>query len=133
MKFYDLNNNNAFLFESKNDNFDIYECVKKGKKYYSICSIDLNNPNRDGRGQPKCGVREIELDFENDFTYQNNNITCPVCGYKDHDSFEINDHDDEYQCENCGALLRVQREHVYSAYLEKLPKIKKIINFKEKK
>ena len=32
MKFYDLNNNNAFLFESKNDNFDIYECVKKGKK-----------------------------------------------------------------------------------------------------
>ena len=34
MKFYDLNNNNAFLFESKNDNFDIYECG--GKKVKNI-------------------------------------------------------------------------------------------------
>jgi transcription elongation factor Elf1 len=38
-------------------------------------------------------------------------ITCPVCGYHEIDSWEMQENEDEdWTCKNCGATLHVSRE-----------------------
>jgi ferredoxin-like protein FixX len=63
-------------------------------------------------------VKSFE-DKEEDETLLEENIVCPVCGYEDRDSFEINDYDDEYECPTCHSILETQREVevTYSAKL----------------
>lgn len=43
-------------------------------------------------------------------TYTDDYLTCPYCGYEDHDSFELPDEDDEYECPQCGSTLKYHRE-----------------------
>ena len=43
-------------------------------------------------------------------SYTNDYLTCPYCGYEDHDSFELPDEDDEYECPQCGSTLKYHRE-----------------------
>lgn len=45
-------------------------------------------------------------------------ITCPYCGYKDRDSWEAPDEDDEYECSDCGRAFQMVRNVTvtYSTY-----------------
>jgi DNA-directed RNA polymerase subunit RPC12/RpoP len=42
--------------------------------------------------------------FENE-----EDITCPYCGYKDKNSWEAPDEDDDYTCGNCNETFAMQR------------------------
>jgi len=52
-------------------------------------------------------------------TKYKNNITCPLCGYEDKDSWELSKNDSEVECGNCGAILGYSRyvEVTYSAWV----------------
>ena len=43
-------------------------------------------------------------------TYNNDYLICPYCGYKDCDSFELSDEEDEYECPQCGSILKYHKE-----------------------
>jgi len=36
-------------------------------------------------------------------------VTCPYCGYEDHDSCELGDRDDDHECPRCGELFSYER------------------------
>ena len=76
-------------------------------------------------GKGYVGVVEVALkDPIEDVSYERN-ITCPVCGNKDHDSWEADDSDEEYECGHCNSILAYERdvEVTYSTRLVKGPSI----------
>jgi DNA-directed RNA polymerase subunit RPC12/RpoP len=46
--------------------------------------------------------------------FQGNEIICPWCGYKNRDSWEQEDSDDEYECPDCGKVFELEVEHEVS-------------------
>jgi len=97
-----------------------------GGKYYSKCM--WCNPADSKDEERHALVKEIvdpKLDEESIETTLEDAITCPVCGHRDIESYEIPDEYDEYKCASCGAMLSVQREVsiTYDAVLKKLPRI----------
>jgi hypothetical protein len=72
-------------------------------------------------------AEQIHIDQEPNNTDYEKNITCPVCGYEDQDSWEHGDDSSEsYDCGRCGAVLSYQREITieYSISVVKMPEIK---------
>ena len=72
-----------------------------------------------------CGVKELKIDNENEACLLMDNVTCPACGYENHDSWELSDEDNNYECGGCGAILSYEREIevTYSSNLIKAPEI----------
>jgi DNA-directed RNA polymerase subunit RPC12/RpoP len=113
---YDLEK--LYLLFEVDDNFDSSDVIKHSGKYYSI---RVTNQSKN-----YAIAREIEIDTDNEETEYENEITCPVCGYVDNDSWEMsNDTDDDYECGRCGAILEVEKQITvdYSAKVKKLPEI----------
>lgn len=54
--------------------------------------------------------------------------TCPLCGYVDEDSFELEAKSDQYKCPACGSVTAYETEMVtmYAVKLKKAAKIKTI-------
>lgn len=112
MKLYEITGY-AFSFE-KEENYPLIgkvSCeVKIGRiveykgNYYSVRVLD---PNHNAAFVRK--VKELNLDTDAR-TYAEPNITCPVCGYSDDASFELDDTNDHFKCACCGAILQYRRE-----------------------
>lgn len=123
MKFYNRNNNydfneQDFLFEIKDFCVDLGEPFSYQGKVYSACAISLT--------ENKAIVEELHIDLHNDECFMADLITCPICGYKDADSWEISPIETEYDCPNCGAVLELEVEHTvtYTTNVKEKPTIK---------
>ena len=126
MKLYEINGPFNFMKPLSNYpyigevscNVEIGKLVEFNGNYYSPCVIQSN--------ENAAGVRMVALVFiEDEETLCTPNLTCPVCGYTDDTSFELDDADDNYECPCCGAILAYEREVSvsYSAKVVKLPTI----------
>lgn len=80
---------------------DIGEVVKVGDSYYAPGV--LNHVNK------SAGVKKIEIDLQPADKDYEHELTCPYCGYKDGDSWELSDDDEEHECGRCGAIMSYQR------------------------
>lgn len=81
-------------------------------KFYSVCSSQGN----------KYKIRELEqFNPEEDENYDTSEITCPICGYEESDSWEYDSDYGEIECGGCGATLEWSREVEvsYSAEVKK--------------
>lgn len=102
-------------------NVEIGKIVECNGSYYSPCVLQPN--------EGAAGVREVEeLNLNaKGRTTDEPHVTCPVCGYSEDDSFELDDVDEAYECPCCGAILEYERQITvrYSARVVKLPTISK--------
>lgn len=105
---------------------DFDELLNINDNIYSPCSARLDGYG----GYSSIIVEKVTLtDKENiDETYEDN-ITCPVCGYVDNDSWECSDEDDEYECGSCRAILSYDRvvSVEYVTTVKEMPRINDII------
>lgn len=95
---------------------EINDIVKKDGEYYLVCAYEKE---KDGEWCIIVHGTEYYKNKEDSFGEQY--ITCPVCGYKDKDSWEMHDeYDDHWECKNCGSILQVQRniEITYDTYVK---------------
>lgn len=77
--------------------------IKINNKYYTWSSCCIKHKH--------FIIKEIEsFDMENDTANYNSNLICPVCGYENLDSFELDEQDSNYRCENCFSVLSYERE-----------------------
>ena len=89
-----------FLFETTKK-FKIGDLIEHNKKVFYVVHVV---PNMSAL------VNTIEISQYCDETLHEEEITCPVCGYIDHSSYEMeDDYDDEYVCPYCGSTLAVER------------------------
>jgi predicted RNA-binding Zn-ribbon protein involved in translation (DUF1610 family) len=77
-------------------------------------------------------VKECEYDPEvivDDETFMEPEIVCPMCGYKENDSWEYDDSGD-FHCPNCGSVSEYQREVevTYTTTLKKKALPRKVIH-----
>ena len=56
------------------------------------------------------GVHKIELIQEPENVLDEDQMTCPYCGHKDTDSWELPDSYDEFNCGQCRAVISFERE-----------------------
>ena len=107
-------------------NVDFHDIIEIRNEIYHIC---IGTPDKCG-GYSKVVVEKIDLEEEEDAndTYEIN-WTCPVCGYEDQDSFELEEEDNEYECPNCRAITSYSRniEVTFAVKLIKYPKVKKLV------
>ena len=77
--------------------------LKVNNRYYRCSALNA--------GENSLYVRFVDfcIPQDND-TYTDDYLTCPYCGYKDHDSFELPEEDDEYECPQCGSILKYHKE-----------------------
>ena len=103
----------VFKVLSVDDNVDLWNrAISLDGKFYTVCGSQGN----------KYRVRELEqFNIEEDNTYDEEDIKCPICGYEVGDSFEISEESGEYECSGCGAILEWSREVTvsYSAEVKK--------------
>ena len=107
----------SVLFEI--DEIDIYDIIDfKGKRY--VCN------HKDLKKQI-AALDEIPISSETEKRLENN-IVCPFCGYEDYDSCENYLADGDYECDNCNAVLEVNRavSVTYDTVLKQAPKIRSV-------
>lgn len=78
------------------------EVAKVGNSYYVPGVLNLANK--------RAGVRKMEINLQPEEKNYENELTCPYCGYKDGDSWELSDEDEEHECGRCGGIMSYQRE-----------------------
>lgn len=106
----------AALFKTINvsDDIDLWgEAIKIDDKYYRICLA---------KGSSKYAIEELEkYEPEETESLYKDNITCPICGYTDTDSWECEDNG-KFDCPQCGAELSYERyvEVTYCTTVEKV-------------
>ena len=105
------------LFEI--DEIDIYDIIDfKGKRYVCIhTSLKKQIASLD----------EISISSEKEKRLENN-IVCPFCGCEDYDSCENYIDVDDYYCDNCRAVLEVNRavSVTYDTVLKQAPRIRSV-------
>lgn len=109
------------LFESNND-INVSQVVNFKGESYSICII-----NRE-RGISL--IKKINIDLTSDSNYSEDVLECPCCGWKNQDSWELKDDDDNYECGSCGAVLAYTTEMTRSFHVDVIEK-PEIIEIKE--
>lgn len=80
---------------------DLGIVLKIGDDYYVPGLIAAN--------KGYAGVEQIDFNTEPEDRDCENEMTCPYCGYKDIDSWELQDSDDEHECGRCGATISYER------------------------
>lgn len=116
-KDYEHIENNPYLGEV-DAKPDIYEIFKLNGKWYVLSLVAANREYG--------AVHEIKHpNFKIGRTVSDSDIICPVCGYRDNDSWEEDDENDNYSCGQCGAVLEVERyvDVTYSATVKELPTV----------
>ena len=95
---------------------DLYEVFSFNGKWYVPGIVAASKEYAGVHQLKKFDINETESLYESE-------VTCPICGYVDRNSWEIDDGD--YQCGQCGAILEVERnvEVTYSATVSKLPTV----------
>ncbi len=92
----------------------LYTCEDCGKPTTRYHAYDAHTAKLLGiAGHARCQeCADKHLDFimwENE-QYDTDELVCPWCGYKDPDSWELADEDDEYECPNCGRVFEYVSE-----------------------
>lgn len=92
------------------------EVVKVGTEYYAPGVLNLGNKS--------AGVRKIDINSEPEEKEYESELTCPYCGYKDSNSFELDD-SGEHECRRCGATIEFERVVTveYNVYPKSPPEI----------
>jgi len=75
------------------------------------------------------GIREIApKDKGTERVYSDDELECPFCGYKNHNSYELSDSDDKHECGRCNAVFGFERQIsvYYISVLVTPPKVVKI-------
>jgi rRNA maturation endonuclease Nob1 len=80
---------------------DLGEVAKVGGSYYVPGVLNCANKS--------AGVRKMEINLQPVDKDYEHELTCPYCGYKDSDSWELSDEDEEHECGRCGAIMSYQR------------------------
>lgn len=118
--------NKGLTYVATTDDIKDFEPFGLDGKVYAVHQASLN---KDG-GYSEMIVSEVETikSLEDvDEVWGEYEITCPVCGCEQGDSWEMDDESDDEFCENCGATYSYTRnvEVTYSSSLVKYPKHKK--------
>ena len=126
MKIYNLDVNKVNYNEVEQNPFlgeidakpNLYEVFSLNSKWYVLGIVAASKEYGAAHELKKFNLEETS-------TYCENEITCPICGYVDMNSWEEDDENEEYQCGGCGAILEVSRnvEVTYSATVKELPTI----------
>jgi len=78
------------------------EVAKVGDSYYVPGVLSL--------ADKRAGVRKMEIDLQPADKDYEHELTCPYCGYRDGDSWELSrDDEEEHECGRCGAIMSYQR------------------------
>lgn len=108
-----------FIKTIKNDNISVYDVLKVNDIFYSVqitqgCDIGL--------------VKLETLELDNVESNYESEITCPICGCQEQDSWEYKSDCDEYECGCCGAVLEYNREVTveYRTIVKEKPEVKEI-------
>lgn len=126
MKIYDFDIKNKNYNDIEQNPFlgeidsspNLYEVFKLNGKWYTLGTVAANREYGAAHELKKFDLEETETNYENE-------ITCPICGYVDRNSWEKDDREEEYQCGQCGAILDVERDVqiTYSATVKELPTV----------
>ena len=114
----DLTKEERFRFDSKNpvdydkyvfltvdQEIDFSAKIKIGDKTYFAHSCSHRGENY------YLGVEEYKMKDDEDIDDENEQeITCPVCGYEEGDSWESSESDDDHECQRCGSTFSYERE-----------------------
>lgn len=108
--------NNIYLGEIDKD-IDISDILHFKNEYYVVGLIPKDDDI--------CAVQRINYTPNRTLTNSYDGVQCPICGYKDPDSWEIDDETPNYICPCCGSELDVSRECTitYSAHVIKPSKL----------
>ena len=84
------------------DDVELWDrAIELDGKFYSVCCSQGN----------KYKIRELEqFNLEEDENWDKSEITCPICGYEESDSWEYDSDYGELECGGCGAALEWSRE-----------------------
>lgn len=112
-KIYELNeyDNEIYLGEA-NESIDFGQLLLINNNYYRCCRFNT---------QDELFVRWVCVDGDlpkETETYSNDYLECPYCGYENENSFELPDEDDEYECPQCGSILKYNRQITVSYGVE---------------
>lgn len=72
-----------------------------GKVYHVCAKYPQNN---------LIGVREIQLESTPEDVEYESHLTCPYCGGKNYDAFELSEDNDTINCGKCGSEIEYSRE-----------------------
>lgn len=114
---YENMDGNPYLGEI-NISPDLYEVFNFGGKWYVLGIVAANKEYGGAHLLKNFDLTATETKYERE-------ITCPVCGYVDSNSWETEDNDNDYLCGQCGAILEVTRDVkvTYSAVVKELPTV----------
>jgi len=114
---YENMDGNPYLGEI-NISPDLYEVFNFNGKWYVLGIVAANKEYGGAHLLKNFDLTATETEYERE-------ITCPICGYVDRDSWETDDEEDDYYCRQCGAILEVERnvEVTYWATVKELPTV----------
>ena len=96
------------------DDVELWDrAIELDGKFYSVCCSQGN----------RYKIRELErFDVEEKENWDTSEITCPICGYENSDSWEYDSDEGECECGYCGATLEWSRDVCvsYSAEVKKV-------------
>lgn len=111
-----------------NKKLDFNSLLRINGSIYRIIRARLKNPDNQKDGYSWIAIEELPKYKENEKdiyeNYGEDYIMCPVCGYEDRDSFETHEDTNEYECPNCGSILRVNINYsiTYDTQVRKINK-----------
>ena len=78
---------------------------------YRITTYDINNAYIIVDELEEYRRGDIEISDAEDQNWDDEYIICPVCGYKEWDSFEVTEYDGAWECPYCGSTLEVEPDY----------------------
>ena len=107
------------LFES--DDVNCGDLIRFEDKVYAIGMVS--------RGNNFALARLVNINNAPEEEVSDDYLKCPVCGGEDHDSWELNNEDEKYECGSCGAILSYTSEvtRAFCVSMKKMPEIKSAI------
>lgn len=121
---YELRDDLKFLGEFSSE-IDFGDTLEINGLIYKICSATCNKEG----GYSEAIAEEIILNDKDEIGETcESELTCPVCGYEESDSWELSDSEEDHECGGCGAVLSYERDFTveYRASLVEYPDVKKI-------
>lgn len=94
------------------------QLIKLGYSYYSVSIAPIENAEGT---LDWVGVTPLDHFYKDpeelkqaeiEESWGKDKIHCPVCGYVNEDSWEVDESDDNYECPNCGSSLAVEVEYL---------------------
>ena len=112
-----------FIKTVEHEGLFLNDVLKLDNKVYRVYRV--SHKNKYG----ELSVKEIKtFDLDNVESNYESEITCPICGYQEQDSWEYRSDCDEYDCGCCGAVLEYNREVTveYRTTVKEKPEVKEI-------